>query len=81
MEKVIVYESEFGVAFMTPYSMSGLTLLQTGQKDVPEGVPFWIVDKADLPLDILQEAWELDEAALGEPSGIGGTYREVASND
>lgn len=50
-----------------------LTIEQIGQKDVPPGVPFWIVDEADIPADrTFREAWELDEIALGEPSGYGG---------
>lgn len=76
----IIYQSDYGVAFLSPADCR-LTALEIGQKDVPEGLPFWLVNEADLPLDIPQEAWELDEAALGEPDGIGGTYREVASND
>ncbi|UYU30513.1 hypothetical protein [Siccibacter colletis] len=76
----VIYQSEYGVAVLSPADC-GLTVLEVGQKDVPAGLPFWLVNEAELPLDIPQEAWELDEAALGEPSGIGGTYREVASND
>jgi len=57
-----------------------LSVLQIGQKDVPAGAPFWIVDVADVPADrTLRDAWELDEAAMGVPDGYGGTYQEGAA--
>ena len=53
-----------------------LTVGQIGQKDVPPGAPFWIVGAASIPTDrTFRDAWELDEAAMGEPSGVGGTYQ------
>lgn len=76
----IIYSGSHGVMVLIPADC-GLSLLEIGQKDVPAGVLFWMVDRNEFPHDVPQEAWELDEAALGEPSGIGGTYREVASND
>ena len=54
----------------------GLALEQIGQKDVPDGLPFWIVDAVSIPEDrTFRDAWELDQAAMGAPSGIGGTYQ------
>lgn len=54
-----------------------LSVLQIGQKDVPAGIPFWIVDASDVPADrTFRDAWELDEAAMGVPDGYGGTYQE-----
>lgn len=59
-------------AILTPCEC-GLTLQQIGQKDVPAGVPFWIVDAADIPSDrTYREAWELDVDAMGAPDGVGG---------
>lgn len=52
---------------------SGLTLEQLGKKDVPTGVPFWIVDADTIPTDrTFRDAWELDVANMGEPAGFGG---------
>lgn len=76
--KIILFEIHGAVCTMTPGIDSGLTLLETGQRDAPLGLPFWIVDLAELPMDEPTEAWELDIDALGEPSGIGGTYVEKA---
>lgn len=79
MMLVIVFNLESGPVVLFPADC-GLTIQDVGRKDVPGGVPFWIVSDEDLPRDIPQEAWELDESALGEPDGIGGTY-EVKSDD
>ena len=51
----------------------GLTLRQIGQKDVPQGIPFWIIPADSIPTDrTFRDAWELDVASMGEPSGFGG---------
>ena len=42
-------------------------------KDVPQGVPFWIVGADTIPTDrTFRDAWELDVVSMGEPSGFGG---------
>ena len=51
----------------------GLTLEQIGKKDVPDGIPFWIVDASTIPTDrTFRDAWELDLDNIGEPDGFGG---------
>ena len=50
----------------------GLTVEQIALKDVPAGLPFWLVDVNDLPEDrTYRSAWVLDLEAMGEPHGIG----------
>lgn len=50
----------------------GLSLQEIGKKDVPTGLPFWIVDTAAVPTDrAFREAWELDAVALGPSDGVG----------
>ena len=78
---IILFELNDAACTMTPGIGTGLTLLETGMRDVPVGVPFWIVDTEELPTDEPTESWELDTAALGEPSSIGGTYVEKAEED
>ncbi|MFU0967271.1 hypothetical protein [Kluyvera ascorbata] len=78
---IIIFELNDAACTMTPGIGTGLTLLETGQRDVPVGVPFWVVDPAELPMDEPTESWELDVAALGEPDGVGGTYVEKAEED
>lgn len=74
--EIILFELQSAACTMTPGVGNGLTLLETGQRDIPAGVQFWIVDQAELPTDEPTESWEIDIAALGEPAGIGGTYVE-----
>lgn len=75
MQERIIFQHGGGVAVLTPCNC-GLTIEQIGKKDVPNGVPFWIVDASSIPADrTFRDAWELDTAAMGEPSGIGGTYQ------
>ncbi len=51
----------------------GLDLDQIGTKDVPAGLPFWIVDSRFIPSTReYREAWHLDFASMGNPSGVGG---------
>lgn len=73
MDKRIVYQlHEHPVAIMIPCEC-GLTLEQIGKKDVPAGVPFWIVESSTIPTDrTFRDAWQLDVASMGEPSGFGG---------
>lgn len=72
-DSVIVFQPEGRpVAILTPCEC-GLTLQQIGEKDVPAGMPFWIVPAAELPADeTYRDAWRLDPGALGSPSGVGG---------
>jgi len=56
----ILYAQENGVlAIVIPVPDCGLTIDQIAEKDVPEGVPFTIVDVADIPTDrTFRGAWE-----------------------
>lgn len=78
---IIIFKNSDGVCTLTQGIDNGLTLLETGQRDVPAGIQFWIVDPSELPMDEPTEAWELDTEALGEPDGIGGTYVEKTEED
>jgi len=70
MADIIVFKTTESYAIMRPAPDSALSTQQTGQKDVPPGVAFWIIDDTALPADEV-DAWEL---TLGEASGTGGTY-------
>lgn len=59
------------VSIMEPCEAQ-LTTKQVGIKDVPPGVPFWIIDHKDIPSDRqFRDAWDLDFVAMGEPAGYG----------
>ena len=74
----IIYQSESGgVAVIVPTGSVELAL-----KDVPEGVPYEIVDAADIPSDrTFRNAWVADGAAvavdLGKARDIGHDIRRT----
>lgn len=72
MIQVLVYQPDNApVAIVTPCDC-GLTLEQIGRKDIPSGLPFWLVDKGIFPEDqTFRNAWRLDVSAMGAPLGIG----------
>ena len=52
-------------------------------KDVPEGLPFWIVEDSEIPEDhTFRDAWEIPEE-WGEPVGFGSpfyTFKELVED-
>jgi len=71
MHKRIIYKNlNGGVSVITPALNSGLTVEEIAVKDVPTGLPYKIVDVADIPQDRNErDAWEVDEADLTD--GVG----------
>lgn len=63
---IIIYEQD-GIKILIPCTTE-LTLIQIGEKDIPDNIPFWIVNYEDLP-NTPQETWKLEN--MGEPSGYG----------
>jgi hypothetical protein len=74
-DRRIVYPLGDGVAILTPCPC-GLTIEQIAAKDVPAGLPFLIVDAADIPADRkYRAAWRAD---FSTPDGYGGQLPEPA---
>lgn len=69
MGKVVVFEYEGSVAVLSAATDIGMSILDVSKKDVPAGLPFWIVDASTVT-----DYYSIDHEALGEPSGYGGTY-------
>ena len=69
MDKRIIHPNgNGGIAIIVPVS-SDLTVEQIAQKDTPAGVPYRIVDVADIPDDrSARDAWEAD---FSHPDGYG----------
>jgi hypothetical protein len=68
MKQRIVYPTDGGVAVLVPCDC-GLPVEQIARKDVPAGLPFLIVDAADIPADrSLRAAWRAD---FSQPDGTG----------
>jgi len=58
-QRVIYPTPDGGVAILVPIADCGLTLDEIIAKDVPPGVPYKIVDAADIPTDrTFRNAWE-----------------------
>ena len=77
MNQVIIYNQDNGIpAVLTPTeeALQQHGIMVIAIKDVPAGKPFKIIDAADLPTDVPQEAWVIDEADLTD--GIGGESNE-----
>lgn len=70
MSQVIIYPQDGGaVAVIYPAEGCGLSVLDIAAKDVPEGVPFLVIDAADVPQDReFRDAWVADFSA---PHGYG----------
>lgn len=73
MSQVIIYKQDSGIVAVI-YPTGDLTIEQVALKDVPHGVPFLIVDEADVPSDrTFRSAWEAD---FSSPDGYGmGAHR------
>lgn len=77
--QVIIYKQDNGVpAIMVPapQCLMERTIMEIALKDVPAGKPFKIVNVSDLPGDVPQEAWDVDEADLND--GVGDVSNEFA---
>lgn len=70
MDKRIIYQNEEGGVSIIIPADCGLTIEQIAAKDVPTGLPYKIVDVADIPTDRSERsAWTVDEADLTD--GVG----------
>lgn len=68
MNQRIVYPHQGGIAIIFPCEC-GLPVSEIARKDVPAGVPYLIVDVADLPADPTYiDAWTAD---FSNPDGVG----------
>ena len=79
MTQVIIYNQDNGIpAVMTPAPecLQTHTVQEIAIKDVPAGKPFKIIDASELPQDIPQEAWVVDDADLTD--GVGGESNEFS---
>jgi len=74
MNEVVIINNNGKLALLTPTpeALQTYSLMQIALKDVPAGLPFWIVPADSIPTDhTFFNAWEVDEEALGAPHGYG----------
>lgn len=79
MDQVIIYLQDNGVPavlFPTPECLQTRSIEEIAVKDVPAGKPFKIIERSLLPLNVPQEAWEINESELTD--GIGGPSSEFS---
>ena len=62
MTKRIIYQNETGGVSVIIPADCGLTVEQIAAKDVPAGLPYRIVDAADIPTDrTARDIWTIEE--------------------
>ena len=77
MTQVIVYLQDNNipaVVMPTQEALDAHGIMAIAIKDVPAGKKFKIIDAADLPQGVPQEAWTVDESLLTD--GVGGESNE-----
>lgn len=80
MNAVIIYLQADGMAavvFPSPEALSAYGIDDIARKDVPAGLPYRIMDVADLP-EGPQEEWVIDPATLID--GVGGVENTFPSD-
>ena len=83
---IVIFENQdksIGVLIPTKECVDLFGIEAIAKKDVPEGLPFWIVEDVHIPESrTFRGAWEIDES-MGEPYGYGhqyNTFEEVLEN-
>jgi hypothetical protein len=80
MTQVIIYNGDDGIPAVvvpTQEALDAHGIMAIAIKDVPYGKKFKIIDADQLPQDVPQEAWRIDEALLTD--GVGGFSNEFQS--
>lgn len=80
----IIFENldkSIGILIPTQECVGIFGIEAIAKKDVPQNLPFWIVEDNFIPQDrTFRGAWEIDREAMGEPHGYGhqgNTFEEV----
>lgn len=74
MKKIIFKNQDNSIGIITPTQevLKFATVIQVAEKDVPAGLPYWIVEDLVIPENrTFRSAWEIDEN-FGKPDGFGG---------
>ena len=83
----IIFENQdksIGILIPTQECIDLFGIEAIAKKDVPNSLPFWIVEDDFIPQDrTFRGAWEMDRETMGEPHGYGhqaSTFEEVSEN-
>lgn len=64
-------DNSVGIIIPSDEALAIFGLEKILEKDVPAGLPYWIVEDSVIPEDrTFRSAWEIDES-FGEPDGFG----------
>ena len=78
MQRIIYKNTDDTLAIIIPVpkALTFATIEQIAEKDVPHGLPYWIVDTEIIPTDRTERnQWRLD-GSEGDPHGYGGESSE-----
>ena len=78
MNRIIYKNQDNSVSVLIPAQevLDTVGLQAIAEKDVPQDLPYWLVDASVIPSDRSQRnAWEIDES-MGDPDGFGGVRNE-----
>ena len=71
----IIFENKdksIGILIPTQECINIFGIEAIAKKDVPNSLPFWIVEDDFIPQDrTFRGAWEIDRETMGEPHGYG----------
>ena len=73
MQKIIYKNEDGGISIISPIEslFKVVNIVDIAKVYVPSGVPYYIVEEEDIPVDrTFRAAWEIDVEAT--PSGVGG---------
>lgn len=76
--KIVFKNKDNSIGIITPSeeALSFATVMQVAEKDVPAGLPYWVVEDSVIPENrTFRNAWEIDEN-FGKPTGFGGESNE-----
>lgn len=69
-------DNSVGIIIPSDEALAIFGLEKILEKDVPVGLPYWMVSVDDIPESrTFRNAWEIDES-FGEPDGFGGENNE-----
>jgi hypothetical protein len=80
MSQIIIYNDDNGDPVSitpAPECLETYSILEIAIKDVPADKRFKIIDVLDIPQDIPQKAWTVDESNLVD--GVGGKSNEFSA--
>ena len=71
----IIFKNEdntVGIIIPTDESVANYSMNEIADKDVPNGLPYWIVGLDAIPEDrTFRNAWEIDSSLVNNPDGQG----------